>query len=77
MSKIPKRRRKQGETTEARAMSNNLDNEVAEVLNGTEDASEGADPAKAEREEVKVNGETPGHIDDVTAPEEELDPAGE
>ena len=76
MSKIPKRGRKQGETTEARAMSNNLDNEADEVLNGTEDASEGVDPAKAERE-VKVNDETPGHIDDVTAPEEELDPEAE
>ena len=77
MSKIPKRGRKQGKTTEARSMSNNLDNEVDEALNGTEDASEGVDPDKAEREEVKVNGETPGHIDDVTPPEEELDPEDE
>ena len=77
MNKVPKRGRKQGETTEVRSMSNNLDNEVDETLNGTEDASEGVDPTKAEREEVKVNGETPGHIDDVTPPEEELDPEDE
>ena len=52
MNKVPKRGRKQGETTEVRSMSNNLDNEVDETLNGTEDASEGVDPTKAERDRL-------------------------
>ena len=77
MSKDPKRGREQGETTEAPTMSNNVDNEIDGAPNGTENTSESVDPSKAVEKEVEVNGETPGYTDDVTVPEEELDPEDE
>lgn len=69
--------RGQDETTEAQVMSGSFGDEVDNTLTGAENASEGEGPSEAAGEAIKVDSETPGRIDDVTAPEEELDPEAE